>query len=55
MPSSGGPRRERHGGRDYPRRERRWQRLLKVLAVAATVASRGAIGGAGDNLPRHER
>jgi hypothetical protein len=48
-------RREHFGGRDCPRRERRWPCLPEARAVAATATSRGVICGSGNDLPRHER
>jgi hypothetical protein len=52
--ASGGPRREGRGGRDCPRRKQRWTCLPETRAMAATATSRGAIGGGGNDLPRHE-
>jgi hypothetical protein len=52
---SGGLRRERRDGRDYPRHERRWSRLPEARVVSATASSRGAISGGGNDLRRRER
>jgi hypothetical protein len=52
---SGGPRRERRGGRDCPRHNWWLSRLHEARAVAATTTPRGAICGAGDDLVRSER
>jgi hypothetical protein len=55
MLASGGPRQERHGGRDCPRHKRWWSCQPEARVVAATATSQSTIDGGGDDLPRRER